>query len=454
MPQMNQGALRLVVIVLIGVVGCTATSDRDQVTGPLPETTDPTPATVETGPLVAPAPEPTTISTPELTPTPSPKLPPLPEPTEPVVAVPLSQEPNPTNPSDPLAAVPLAGETTAAFLDVRGVGDAAMAETHTQPFKITDNLPEGVPANFGLRLDAFDPEGKSYRGDLSFINWESTVGTRCNRFWAPQGPASFAFMSDPQNLVELHKRQFNLIGLANNHTRDCPDAEGGVDGAHASALHMTRLSQELGANWLWHGVGTDKVAAVNTLMLKGKPVKVAFASLYIAGGDCTYVTCETDTLTVLRSLRDADADLRILAMHSWTDETQAQLVDIGVNFLRNFDGDIVFGHGPHIWKPVRVVESARGDGKRGVMFESLGNFIHPALVPGSQHLIGRALFDLETLKLRQVQVIPIAVSRINVSFGGSAAGLPANLTWQETRDPAWQSGVSPNISAAYANIKQ
>jgi poly-gamma-glutamate synthesis protein (capsule biosynthesis protein) len=330
-----------------------------------------------------------------------------------------------------------------------------MAETHTQPFKITENLPDGVPANFGLRLDAFDATGKSYRGDLTFINWESTVGTRCNQFWAAQGPASFAFMSDPQNMVELHKRQFNLIGLANNHTRDCPDAEEGVDGAHASARHMTQLSQETGANWLWHGVGTEKTAAVKTLTLKGKPIKVAFASLYIAEGDCTYVTCAKDQLTVLRSLRDADANLRILAMHSWTDDTQTQLVDIGVNFIRNYDGDIVFGHGPHVWEPVRVVESARGNGKRGIIFESLGNFIHPALVPSSQHLIGRALYDLDTLKLRQVQIIPITLNRIYASFGGaSALGLPANLTWQEVRDPIWQSGVSPNISAAYTNIKQ
>lgn len=395
--------------------------------------------------------DPPSAVTPEL----SPQVTPLPEPTQAVIAPLLNEEPNQTHPSDRLPAVPLAGAETAAFIDIRGVGDAAMADTHTQPFKITENLPDGVPANFGQRLDAFDTTGKSYRGDLTFINWESTVGTRCNQFWAAQGPASFAFMSDPQNMVELHKRQFNLIGLANNHTRDCPDAEEGVDGAYASARHMTRLSQETAANWLWHGVGTEKAATVKTLTLKGKSIKVAFASLYIAGGDCTYVTCVKDELTVLRSLRNADADLRILAMHSWTDDTQIQLVDIGVNFIRNYDGDIVFGHGPHVWEPVRVVESARGNGKRGIIFESLGNFIHPALVPSSQHLIGRALFDLNTLKLRQVQIIPITLNRIYASFGGaSAAGLPANLTWQEVRDSTWQSGVSPNISAAYTNIKQ
>ncbi len=388
----------------------------------------------------------------EATPTPTltqlteskPKPSPLPEPTTTVIAGSIYQEPNQTDTEATLAPVPLAGEETAAFLDIRGVGDSGMANTHQQP----------LAPNFGQRLDNFDPTGKSYRGDLSFINWESVVGTRCNQFWSGRGPRSFAFISHPDNMVQLYQRGFNLIGLANNHTRDCPNAEEGVDGANASAHHMERLTTEVGADWLWHGVGTEKTATVKEMTVKGKTIRVAFASLYLAQGDCTYVTCLKDELTALRSLRDAEADIRILAMHSWTDATQKQLVNIGVNFIRNFDGDIVFGHGPHRWKPVPIVESPRG--KRGVLFESLGNFIHPSLIASSQHLIGRVLFDLDTLELRQVQIIPMAVNRVYVNFGGTPnpTSLPANLTWKYTRDKTWQSGVNSQAKAAYSNIKQ
>ncbi|PSB03987.1 hypothetical protein [Merismopedia glauca] len=93
-------------------------------------------------------------------------------------------------------------------------------------------------------------------------------------------------------------------------------------------------------------------------------------------------------------------------------------------------------------------------GKKGVLFESVGNFIHPALVPGSEHIIGRVLFDIKTLKVRQVQAIPINVNRIYVSFGGAnPSGLKSNLTWQSVNDAKWKSGVSASARGVYANIK-
>ncbi|NEP45141.1 MAG: CapA family protein, partial [Okeania sp. SIO2H7] len=197
----------------------------------------------------------------------------------------------------------------------------------------------------------------------------------------------------------------------------------------------------------------SKTARVKTFEIKGRQIKVAFANIYLAGGDCTYVTCRTDKLTVLRSLRDADADLRILSMHSWTGETQKELINTGVEFIKYYNGDIVFGHGPHHVKPVRIVESLNG--KKGVMFESLGNFIHPSLGASSDHIIGRVLFDLDTLKLRQVQIIPIAVNRITVSFNAiNPLNVPANLSWQYVDDPTWESGVNSRVRGAYSNIRE
>ncbi|WP_069790415.1 CapA family protein [Cyanobacterium sp. IPPAS B-1200] len=379
---------------------------------------------------------------------------PLPEPTTPVVAINIKNKPNQTNFYDTLGAIALDYEKATDFIDIRGVGDAGMAHTHRQPMALTDAVFPRVQANFGKLLDAFDGTGKSYRGDLSFLNWESTLGLSCHRFWAPLGPRSFAFVSHPDNMRGIYERGFNLIGLANNHTRDCDRAEEGVDGVFATTRHMERLTSELNANWLWHGAGENKEAVVKTMMIKDTPVKVAFASLYLAYGDCTYTACLKDELTILRSLRDSEADIRILSIHSWTAETQKQLVDIGVNFVQNFEGDIVFGHGPHRLAPIRVVESPRG--KRGVIFESLGNFIHPSLLPIRENVIGRVLFDKETLQLRQVQIIPIATDRVYASLNNNfdPTRVVSNLSWQPINDDAWRAGVNSNARGAYANILQ
>ncbi|AUC60379.1 poly-gamma-glutamate synthesis protein (capsule biosynthesis protein) [Cyanobacterium sp. HL-69] len=379
---------------------------------------------------------------------------PLPEPTTPVVAINIKNKPNQTNFYDTLGAIALDYEQAEDFIDIRGVGDAGMAHTHRQPMTLTDAVFPGVQANFGKLLDAFDDTGKSYRADLSFMNWESTLGLSCQQFWAPLGPRSFAFASHPDNMKGIYERGFNLIGLANNHTRDCDRAEEGVDGVFATARHMERLTSELNASWLWHGVGEQKEAVVKTMMIKDTPVKVAFASLYLAYGDCTYTACLKDELTILRSLRDSQADIRILSIHSWTAKTQKQLVDIGVNFVQNFEGDIVFGHGPHRLAPIRIVESPRG--KRGVIFESLGNFIHPVLLPIPENIIGRVLFDKETLELRQIQVIPISTDRVYASFNNNfdPTKVIGNVSWQPINDDNWRSGVNSNARGAYTNILQ
>ena len=109
-------------------------------------------------------------------------------------------------------AVPLDHKQATQFLDIRGVGDAGMALTNKQPLPLTQPLPgDNVAANFGARLDALDRTGKSYRGDLSFINWETAVGKRCNRFWAPPTRSTYSFMSHPDNLKARSNVDLTLL---------------------------------------------------------------------------------------------------------------------------------------------------------------------------------------------------------------------------------------------------
>lgn len=322
------------------------------------------------------------------------------------------------------------------FLDVRGVGDSGWTNTH-------EHTP--LAAGFGRALDKFDASGQSYRGDLSFINWESVVGNGCDRFWAPYNPGtSYAFVSRPENLAQAYSRGFNLISLSNNHTRDCfNNSSGGQDGIRMTVAAMRELDS--GRSWLWHGVDTTEsqknIAKIRTFNVKGRTVRVAFASLYTGRSQCPLSVCNADAEAVLASLRDANVDFRILSLHS--QNSQPEVVRIGSRFITAFNGDVVFGHGPHVWQPVRVLR--KPNGKRGVMFESLGNFLHPSLGSQARNAVGRALFDLGTLSLRQVQVIPV-VNAGNVSHfsGASASEIGGNVSW--TR--------SQSVRGAYANIKQ
>ncbi|WP_069791557.1 CapA family protein [Cyanobacterium sp. IPPAS B-1200] len=359
------------------------------------------------------------------------------------------------NPKKNLAPIPLDSTKADNFIDIRGMGDSGMALTYRQPPSPDSNLGDGLPANFGVRLDRLDATGKSYRGDLSFLNWENVVGIRCNTFRGTSSRNSFTFVSHPENLAQAYERGFNLIGLANNHSWDCPRGENGLDGALMTASHMANLTQNLGANWLWHGVGKPQeknVAVVQTMEIKGRSVRVAFASLYL-GGACNNITCISDRDAILRSLRDAHADIRILSLHSWKDQTQQQLVNLGSSFIRQYNGDIVFGHGPHVWRPVTIVNKLSG--KQGIMFQSLGNFIHPNLRARGQDMIGRVLIDADTFEIRQVQGIPLRVNSASATFEGSPnpSTIPTNnFTWRPINSPEWQEDVSPHIRGVYVNL--
>jgi hypothetical protein len=318
------------------------------------------------------------------------------------------------------------------LLDVRGVGDSAFCNTHES---------DPLPAQFGKALDRFDPSGHSYRGDLSFINWESVVGDRCDKFSKPYVPGqSYAFISRPANLAQAYARGFNLVGLSNNHSRDC--SNGGGEGT-SSKLTAPALEAMPNA-WLWAGVSTSQAdvrrAKVRTFTIKGRPVRVAFASVYTGRASCPLASCQDDAKAIMASLRDAAADLRILALHS--QDSQPKLVATGTAFIRDYGGDVVFGHGPHVYKPVHVVR--KPNGAAGVMFESLGNFLHPACAAQTKNYIGRALFDPASMRLRQVQLIPVANSGLDVHLSAvDARKVASNLRWT----------AAPEIHGVYANVR-
>jgi poly-gamma-glutamate synthesis protein (capsule biosynthesis protein) len=321
------------------------------------------------------------------------------------------------------------------LIDVRGVGDTAWSNTHEK---------DPMPAGLGAALDTFDRAGTILKGDLSFVNFESVVGDHCDEFSKPYVPGqSYAFLSRPDNLAQAYAHGFNLVGLSNNHARDCNQL-GALQGETTSSKISTGNLDAMTDNaWIYAGISakeSDKrLAKVRTFHVKGRDVRVAFASVYTGRGDCPLATCQSDATAVMKSLHDAKADLRVLALHS--QDSQPQLVSTAMEFVQKWGGDIVFGHGPHVWKPVRVAR--KPDGHPGVIFESLGNFLHPGCAAQTRNFVGRALFD-QDLVLRQVQQIPVRNSGKGVYLSSvDPHELQANLKWTS----------ASQLHGAYANVK-
>jgi hypothetical protein len=352
-------------------------------------------------------------------------------------------EPDETAPASALAAAPIDATTASDLLDIRGMGDSGWANTH-------EKTP--IAADFGKALDRFDASGKGYRGDLSFVNWETVVGTGCSQFASVYKPGlSYAFVSLSDNLVQANDRGFNLIGLSNNHARDClASADTSLTGEVASAAMSAKNIENLGdRQWLFAGIASSAheddfaKARVRTFVVKGHQVRVAFGSMYMGRAACPRAACAGDKRSLFESMRDAQADIRILSLHSMGPTDQDEAVRTGTEFVKSYNGDVVYGEGPHVWKPVRVVrKGASFGGGTGVVFESLGNFLHPSLGAQAKNFIGRALYDLRTLKLRQIQVLPVANSGRDVKWSSVDGGaLQANLRW------------SPASHGVYANVK-
>jgi len=352
-------------------------------------------------------------------------------------------EPDETAPASALAAAPIDATEASGLLDIRGMGDSGWANTH-------EKTP--IAAEFGKALDRFDPSGKGYRGDLSFVNWETVVGTGCSQFASVYTPGlSYAFVSRTDNLVQANDRGFNLIGLSNNHARDClASADTSLTGEVASAAMSAQNIEGLGdRKWLFAGLASSAheddfaKARVRTFVVKGRQVRVAFGSMYMGRAACPRAACSGDKRALFESMRDAPADIRILSLHSMGPTDQDEAVRTGTEFVKSYNGDVVYGEGPHVWKPVRVVrKGASFGGGTGVVFESLGNFLHPSLGAQAKNFIGRALYDLRTLKLRQIQVLPVANSGRDVKWSSvDGSALQANLQW------------SPASRGVYANVK-
>jgi hypothetical protein len=346
--------------------------------------------------------------------------------------------------------LPLRRENTP-FLDIRGLGDSAF----------TGNQAARAPAAaFGAALDRFNANGLVYRGDLNVINWETVVGESCRSYGG-----GFGFLTSPAAITQAFLKGIQVFSLSNNHSRDCnstPEA-GSVGDGGAGEITTVRNMSELAKKHelVWNGISSSSAKSFVTIRQLSdgqQQYRLAFASIDLGRDSCSRSNCFADRSKVAAAVKAADADIKIVSFHAreWLSglsnaENRAQLDKVMAAsklFIEQGGADIVFGTGPHIAMPVRVLPKAGGG--VGVAFLSLGNFIHPLLSAQSPNLVGRVLFDLQRRVPVQVQAMMVSTDGPNarpINFNASSPFV-GGAPWRVAQDQA------TGLAVGFMNIKQ
>ncbi|MBM4353439.1 MAG: CapA family protein [Deltaproteobacteria bacterium] len=200
-------------------------------------------------------------------------------------------------------------------------------------------------------------------GDLNFCNLETTVMD--NNDAAP-AEKEYNFRCHPNAVRAIQKVGFNLMSIANNHMIDYGD-----EGISQTRIWLDKLSDE---RPLWFaGAGKDIEEASDVSVFKVNGVTFAFGAVSISkaatkkrAGVASVHAAEP----VLKKLKAAEADVKILSMHAG-EEKESKPVAVQTRVARmavdKFDVDFVIGHHAHV---VQGIER-RGD---GLIFYGLGNF--------------------------------------------------------------------------------
>lgn len=376
---------------------------------------------------------------------------------EKVIAKPISRELESSQSKNQVEFVDLDYKNTD-YLDIRGFGDTGWSRSN-QSYPLAPEL--------GYFMDDFDPTSLSYKGDVTFMNFESVVSDHCIQFKSKYIKGRmYSFVSHPDNVIAAIKRGVNLINLTTNHTRDCymndEFGEGKGSGWASELMNISsmRKIEKDYKNFTWHGLSLKKADRLRPKILKikkgAKVYRIAFNAIYSSKIRTKYSNTSVDANQILRGLKNADADLRFLSIHSQGQSGLDRLNEIGVNFIENFNGDIVFGHGSHKGEPIRVIKKFKNGKGKGILFEGFGNFLHPHLASRKDNYIGRVLFNPKNLRPVQVQVIPIS------NYGGRESSyvrfsprsgkiFPANLKWIEAKNIYVD---KDRLNVVYSNLKE
>jgi poly-gamma-glutamate synthesis protein (capsule biosynthesis protein) len=213
--------------------------------------------------------------------------------------------------------------------------------------------------------------------DLAVANLESPLTSR------PHDPASGqnALEAPPKSSGLLAAAGFDAMAIANNHAGDAgpgtvPDTLEALSGAGLVAL----------------GGGSSAGAAFEPRIVRVGGIRVALLAFDAtgqgprAGPHAPGVAWWDEALAggAVRRARES-ADVVAVGVHGgaeYVPVTDRYLMRLA-RLLAGWGADVVWGHGPHVVQPIRVVDPD-GDGRPTLVATSLGNLIFDQRIPGTR----------------------------------------------------------------------
>jgi hypothetical protein len=170
------------------------------------------------------------------------------------------------------------------------------------------------------------------------------------------------------------------MAIANNHAGDAgpktvPDTMQALAAARLGAI----------------GAGRNLAAAYTPLVLEARGLRVAFLSFDDTGegpraGPTTPGVAWWDAARAHAAVTRArdEADVVVVGLHGGSDydpTTDPRLAHLG-RLLSSWGADIVWGTGPHVVQPTRVIDQP--DGRPTILATSIGNLVFDQQIPGTR----------------------------------------------------------------------
>ncbi len=213
--------------------------------------------------------------------------------------------------------------------------------------------------------------------DLAVANLESPLTLRPHR--PAFGPN--ALEAPPASAALLRGAGFDAIAIANNHAGDA--------GPHTVSDTLAALAR---AKLAALGAGSSAAAAYAPTIVVVNHVRVALLAFDAteqgprAGAATPGVAAWNGRLVraaVERARREADVvTVGIQGGTEYVPATDPHVMELARQ-AASWGADVVWGQGPHVVQPVRVIH-VRADGRPTVVATSLGNFLFDQHIPGTQ----------------------------------------------------------------------
>lgn len=220
---------------------------------------------------------------------------------------------------------------------------------------------------------AADPEGifsnvrhVVAQADLAMFNLESPLTHRSHEAETPN-----VLEADPAAAAVLAAAGFDVAAVANNHSGDA-----GIAGMRDTVAALA----DSGIRTI--GAGPDGATAAAALLVDAETFQVAMLAFDLtwqgpaAGDEPGLAEWDMDSVAAAVAAAREAADVVVVGIHGgieYRTEADDPIVDPAISQLARLGVDVVWGHGPHVVQPIRVVASE--DGGTVVAASSLGNFL-------------------------------------------------------------------------------